>query len=57
VRKTRRAGKGNGESVSVIQAELIGMAMEGVKYDDNQKRYELALKRKGYKLMHSFGHG
>jgi Xaa-Pro aminopeptidase len=45
------------ENVSGIQAELIGMATEGVRYDDIQKRYELLLKRKGYKLMHSFGHG
>jgi Xaa-Pro aminopeptidase len=45
------------ENVSGIQKELIGMAVEGAKYDDIQKRYELLLKRSGYKLMHSFGHG
>jgi Xaa-Pro aminopeptidase len=45
------------ENVSEIQAELIGMAAEGVKYDDIQKRYEDILRKKGYKLMHSFGHG
>jgi len=45
------------ENISEIQAELIGMAKEGTKYDDMQKRYESLLKRNGYKLMHSFGHG
>lgn len=45
------------ENISAIQVELIYMAAEGVKYEDMEKRYELLLKRKGYKLMHSFGHG
>ena len=45
------------ENISEIQSELIHMAVEGAKYDDIQKHYESLLKRKGYKLMHSFGHG
>jgi len=45
------------ENISGIQAELISMAVDGVRYDDIQKRYEFLLKRSGYKLMHSFGHG
>jgi len=45
------------ENISEIHSELIHMAVEGVKYDDIQKRYESLLKRNGYKLMHSFGHG
>ncbi|MCX6814328.1 MAG: Xaa-Pro peptidase family protein [Candidatus Aenigmarchaeota archaeon] len=45
------------ENISGIQGELIDMAKDGIKYDDMQKRYEALLKRKGYKLLHSFGHG
>jgi Xaa-Pro aminopeptidase len=45
------------ENVSAIQSELIDMAREGVKYDDIEKRYVSLLKRKGYRPMHSFGHG
>jgi Xaa-Pro aminopeptidase len=45
------------ENISQIQEELIDMAVEGAKYDDIQKRYETLLRKRGYKLMHSFGHG
>jgi Xaa-Pro aminopeptidase len=45
------------ENISQIQSELIDMAAPGVKYDDIQKRFESLLKRKRYKVMHSFGHG
>lgn len=45
------------ENIKGIQAELIDMAREGVKYDDIEKRYESLLAKKGYKVMHSFGHG
>jgi len=45
------------ESIAQIQAELIDMATGGVKYEDIQKRYESLLRRKHYKVMHSFGHG
>ena len=45
------------ENISEIQAELIDMAREGVKYDDLEKRYESLMKKKGFKILHSFGHG
>jgi Xaa-Pro aminopeptidase len=45
------------ENIEEIQAELISMAVEGVRYDDIQKRYASLLRKKGYRLMHSFGHG
>jgi Xaa-Pro aminopeptidase len=45
------------ENISEVQAELIDMSREGVKYDDVEKRFETLLEKKGYKVMHSFGHG
>jgi Xaa-Pro aminopeptidase len=45
------------ENISEIQADLIGMVSDGVRYDDIQKRYESLLSKKGYRVMHSFGHG
>jgi Xaa-Pro aminopeptidase len=45
------------ENISGIQSELIDMISEGVKYDGIEKRYESLLRKKGYRLMHSFGHG
>lgn len=45
------------ENISGIQSELIDMISEGAKYDGIEKRYESLLIKKGYRLMHSFGHG
>ena len=45
------------ENIGNVQAELMDMAREGVRYDDVQKRFEALLEKKGYKVMHSFGHG
>ncbi len=45
------------ENISHIQGELIDMASQGTKYEDIQKKYGQLLKRKGYRVMHSFGHG
>jgi Xaa-Pro aminopeptidase len=45
------------ENLGEIQSELMDMAMPGVKYDDIQRRFEHLMKRKGYRVMHSFGHG
>ena len=45
------------ENISGIQAELIDGVSEGVKYDEMEKKYESLLRKKGYRLMHSFGHG
>jgi Xaa-Pro aminopeptidase len=45
------------ENIKGIQAELIDMAREGVRYDDVEKLFEALLAKKGYKVMHSFGHG
>jgi Xaa-Pro aminopeptidase len=45
------------ENIKEIQTELMDMARAGMKYDDIEKRFESLLAKKGYKLMHSFGHG
>ena len=45
------------ENISQIQGELIDMASEGTGYEDIQKRYGSLLRKKGYRVMHSFGHG
>ena len=45
------------EDIKEMQAELMGMAREGTSYEEIEKKYEALLGRKGYKLMHSFGHG
>lgn len=45
------------EDIREIQAELIGMATDGTAYDEIESQYEKIMGRKGYKVMHSFGHG
>ena len=45
------------ENISQIQGELIDTASEGAGYEDIQKRYGSLMRKKGYRVMHSFGHG
>ncbi|MEM5812159.1 MAG: Xaa-Pro peptidase family protein [Candidatus Aenigmatarchaeota archaeon] len=45
------------ENISQVQGELIDSIRCGVTYDEIQKKYESLMKSKGYKVMHSFGHG
>lgn len=43
--------------VESMQGELIDMISPGIKFSDVQKRYEELMKKGGYRLYHSFGHG
>ncbi len=45
------------ENVKETQCELIDMISEGVKYDDIQRKFENLMRKKRYKVLHSFGHG
>ncbi len=45
------------EDVRSIQEEIIDHAKEGVKFSELQEIYEKEMKRLGYRVMHSFGHG
>jgi Xaa-Pro aminopeptidase len=40
-----------------MQSELLDMAVPGVKFSDIQKNYEKMMKKGGYPVMQSFGHG
>ena len=45
------------EDVKEIQSVLIDSARVGVKTDELEKTYEGLMKKKHYRVMHSFGHG
>ncbi|RLJ03852.1 MAG: hypothetical protein DRP18_05525 [Candidatus Aenigmatarchaeota archaeon] len=45
------------EDVKEIQETIIDEIREGVTFSEIEKFYEKLMKRKGYKVYHSFGHG
>jgi len=49
--------KGVYEDVKMIQEEIIENARDGSLFSELQKVYESCKKKKGYRIIHSFGHG
>ncbi len=45
------------EDIKSIQAEVIGSVCAGLKFRELQEAYEKLMEGKGYKAMHSIGHG